>query len=132
VWIGSNYFWGIVGDEWQSSPFTEHLNRYTAATPNGYFPKFYMGSENNKNTQTQTRYLQNAAYLRIKSVQLGYTLPASVLSRIHTQRIRFYFDVENLATFTNLIKTMDPELSISDAKIYPLQRTFSCGVNVIL
>ena len=132
VWIGSNYFWGITGDEWQSSPFTTHLNRYTAATPNGYFPKFYMGQENAKNTQTQTRYLQNAAYLRIKSVQLGYTLPASVLSRIRTQKVRVYFDVENLATFTRLIKTMDPELSISDAKIYPLQRTFSCGINVIL
>lgn len=132
VWIPSNYFWGIVGDEWQSSPFTTHLNRYTAATPNGYFPKYYMSSENNKNTQVQTRYLQNAAYLRIKSVQLGYTLPASMLSRIHTQKVRLYFDVENLATFTKLVKTMDPELSISDAKIYPLQRTFSCGINVIL
>lgn len=132
VWIGSNYFWGITGDEWQSSPFTTHLNRYTADNPNGYFPKYYMSSENNKNTQTQSRYLQNAAYLRIKSVQLGYTLPANILSRIHTQKVRFYFDVENLATFTNLVKTMDPELSISDAKIYPLQRTFSCGINVIL
>lgn len=132
AWIGSNYFWGIVGDEWQSSPFTANLNRWTPGTPNGYFPKYYMSQENGKNTQIQTRYLQNAAYLRIKSVQLGYTLPAGLLSRIHTKKVRVYFDVENLATFTKLLKTMDPELSISDAKIYPLQRTFSCGLNVIL
>ncbi|WP_161596697.1 TonB-dependent receptor [Chitinophaga vietnamensis] len=132
AWIGSNYFWGIVGDEWQSSPFTAQLNRWTPANTNGYFPKFYMSGENGKNTQVQTRYLQNAAYMRIKSVQLGYTLPASLLSRARIQRLRLYFDVENLATFTKLIKTMDPELSISDAKIYPLQRTFSCGINVIL
>ncbi|NLR80237.1 TonB-dependent receptor [Chitinophaga eiseniae] len=133
AWVGSNYFWGITGDEWQSSPFTVQANnRYTASTPNGYFPKYYMSSENGKNTQVQSRYLQNAAYLRIKSVQLGYTLPASMLSPIRMQKVRVYFNVENLATFTKLIKTIDPELSISDAKIYPLQRTFSCGINVIL
>lgn len=133
AWIGSNYFWGITGDEWQSSPFTVQANnRYTAATPNGYFPKYYMNNENGKNTQVQTRYLQNAAYLRVKSVQLGYTLPTGILSRLRTQKVRVYFDVENLATFTKLIKTIDPELSIDDAKIYPLQRTFSCGINVIL
>ncbi len=132
VWIGSNYFWGIVGDEWQSSPFTAQMNRWTPTNLNGYFPKFYMSSENNKNTQVQTRYLQNAAYMRIKNLQLGYTLPKFVINRIHAQKVRVYMSVENLATFTKLIKTMDPELSISDAKIYPLQRTYSCGVNIIL
>ncbi|WP_162946629.1 TonB-dependent receptor [Chitinophaga barathri] len=130
AWVGSNYFWGIVGDEWQSSPFTVHRNRWTPETPNGYFPKYYMSGENGKNTQTQTRYLQNAAYMRIKNVQLGYSLPAHVIQRIKAQKVRFYVSVENLATFTNLVKTMDPELSIGDAKIYPLQRTYSGGLNV--
>ncbi|MBV8253901.1 MAG: TonB-dependent receptor [Chitinophaga sp.] len=132
AWIGSNYFWGIVGDEWQSSPFTAQMNRWTPTNQNGYFPKFYMSGENNKNTQVQTRYLQNAAYLRIKNLQLGYTLPKYMITRIHAQKVRVYMSVENLATFTKLIKTVDPELSISDSKIYPLQRTYSCGINIIL
>ena len=132
AWIGSNYFWGIVGSEWQSSPFTIHYDRWTPANTGGYFPKFYMSGENDKNTQTQTRYLQNAAYMRIKNLQLGYTLPAQLLSHIRAQKVRVYFSVENLATFTKMAKTIDPELSISDAKIYPLQRTWSCGINVIL
>ncbi|TDE09016.1 SusC/RagA family TonB-linked outer membrane protein [Dyadobacter psychrotolerans] len=130
VFIGSNYFFGIVGDEWQSSVFTVHQDRWTPETPEGYYPKFYMSSQNSKNTQTQTRYLQNAAYLRIKNLQLGYSLPSQVMKAIRLQKIRFYVSAENLATFTKLVKTLDPELSIGTGKIYPLQRTFSAGVNV--
>jgi hypothetical protein len=130
AWVGSNYFWGINGDEWQSSPFTVHRDRWSAANPEGYFPKFYMSGENGKNTQTQTKYLQNASYLRIKNVQVGYTLPGHLIRRINAQKVRMYVSLENLATFTSLVKTMDPELSIGDAKIYPLQRTYSLGLNV--
>lgn len=129
VWIGSNYFWGIVGDEWQSSPFTVHANRWSEGNPGGYFPRFYMNGENGKNQVTQTRYLQNAAYMRIKNLQIGYTLPTKIASRAFLQRARIYFSVDNLATFTKLQKTFDPELALSDAKIYPLSRTYSCGVN---
>ena len=130
AWVGSNYFWGVVGDEWQSSPFTVHTNRWTTQNPNGYFPKYYMSGENGKNTQTQTRYLQNASYMRIKNLQLGYSLPRQTIQKLKLQRVRVYVSADNLATFTKLIKTMDPELSISDAKIYPLQRTLSAGLNV--
>jgi len=130
AFINSNYFFGIVGNEWQSSVFTIHQNRWTPENPNGFFPKYYMSDQNSKNTQTQTRYLQNAAYLRIKNMQLGYSLPASVMKAIKLERIRFYVSAENLATFTKLVKTLDPELSIGTGKIYPLQRTFSAGLNV--
>ncbi|WP_316814496.1 TonB-dependent receptor [Pedobacter nyackensis] len=128
--IGGNYFWGIVGDEWQSSLFTTHLDRWTPETPNGYYPKFYMDSENNKNTQTQTRYLQNAAYLRVKNVQLGYTLNKNLVDRIKLGKVRFYFSIENLATFTKFTKALDPELTMSSGKVYPLQRSYSAGLNV--
>jgi len=132
VFIGSNYFWGIQSSEFQSSPFTVHANRWSPANQNGYFPRYYMSDEVNKNYQISTRYLQNAAYMRIKNVQLGYTLPPSIASKVFLKRARLYVSVENLATFTDLIKTMDPELSLSDAKIYPLQRTYSFGINLTL
>ncbi|RQP13583.1 MAG: SusC/RagA family TonB-linked outer membrane protein, partial [Parapedobacter sp.] len=130
VWIGSNYFWGINGDEWQSSVFDVHLDRWTPETPNGYFPRYYLNGEMGKNMNAQTRYLQNAAYLRIKNLQVGYSLPKTLLNSIKFDKVRLYVSIENLATFTKLIKTMDPELSISDAKIYPLQRFYSFGINV--
>lgn len=131
-WISSNYFWGIIGGEWQSTLLTPNMDRYTAETPNGYFPKYYMTSQMNKNMQTQTRYLQNSAYMRVKNLQIGYSIPKPTLRKIGLQRARLYVSVDNLATFTKLQKTIDPELSIGDSKIYPLQRTFSFGLNLTL
>ncbi len=132
AFINSNYFWGIVGNQFQSSVLTSTRDRWKPDNPNGYLPRFYMTTQNNKNTQTQTRYLQNAAYLRIKSMQIGYTLPLAVLNRLHIKKIRIYASAENLATFTKMWSGIDPELAIGTGKIYPLQRTFSFGLNMTL
>ena len=83
-----------------------------------------------KNTQLQSKYVQNAAYLRVKNIQLGYTFPMDWLRKISCQKLRLFVNVENLATWTGLIKTMDPEFATTDGRVYPLQRTWSCGVNV--
>lgn len=134
-WSGSNYFWGIVGNQWQSSPLTTNLNRWTTDNPNGYFPRYYMSGEMNKNMQTSTRYLLNAAYLRMKNLQLGYTLPAELTRKIHITRLRVYGSVENLFTIAPGLHNkfqVDPELLLSDSKIYPIQRTFSVGLNLNL
>jgi TonB-linked SusC/RagA family outer membrane protein len=128
--ISGNYFWGIVNDEWQSSLFTTHLDRWTPDTPDGYYPKMYMSDQSYKNMQTQTRYLQNAAYMRIKNVQVGYTLTKDVLNRISLNKVRFYISLEDLATFTKFTKALDPELTMNDGKVYPLQKSFSAGLSV--
>lgn len=134
-YLNGNYFFGIVGSEWQSSLFTEHLDRWSPENPNGFFPKSYIGGGNNwKNTETQTKYLLNAAYLRIKNLQIGYTIPNSLTSRAKIQKLRFYISVDNLGTFTKMDKhsVLDPENAFSDAKVYPLQRSFSMGANITL
>lgn len=136
AFINSNYFFGITGNVWQSSPFTTNLDRWTPETPNGYFPKYYMSGENAKNQTpngyAQTRYLLNAAYMRIKNVQLGYTLPQHLFGKTGLTKCRVYVSVDNLATFSpmNEHSNLDPELTISDAKIYPMQRNFSFGLNL--
>ena len=127
---GANFFWGFVNAEWQSTYFTVHTDRWTQNNPNGYFPRAYFNT--NKNKQPQTRYLQNAAYMRIKNVQLGYTLPKAITGKANIQKVRIFTDVENLATFTKLIKIVDPEIVNTDAKVYPLQRTWSFGINITL
>lgn len=130
AWVGSNIFWGIVGDQWQSSVLNTHTDRWSENNPDGYFPKYYLSSQNSKNTQVQTRYLQNAAYMRIKNLQIGYSLPKELIRKINFERLRVYTSVDNLATFTNLIENIDPEFSASDGKLYPLQRTWSLGMNI--
>ncbi|MEN6456820.1 MAG: SusC/RagA family TonB-linked outer membrane protein [Prolixibacteraceae bacterium] len=136
----SNFFWGITGNISHSSGFVQQLDRWSESNPDGYYPKYYATTEMYKNMQKQTRYLQSAAYLRVKNIQLGYSLPPYLLNKIGSKKIRLFVNVENLATLTKLIKTMDPEFSNFkgfsaantnfDGKIYPLQRTWACGLNV--
>ncbi|MDR1222240.1 MAG: TonB-dependent receptor [Tannerella sp.] len=133
IWLSdSNLFWGMVSNINYANAYDIHYDRWSENNPDGYFPKLYASDEADKNKQTQTRYLQNAAYLRVKNLQLGYSLPASLLKHISFQKARIFVNVENLLTFTSMIKTIDPELTYgsSDGKIYPLQRTWACGLNI--
>ncbi len=81
----------------------------------------------------QTRYLQNAAYLRIKNVTLGYTFPQALTDRIKVQRVRLFVSGENLYEFSSIKKFVDPE-AINDGYgwAYPFQRKYSFGVNIDL
>lgn len=127
---GSTLFWGFNGNPWNGTMLTVHQDRWTPETPDGYYPRYYMSGEMDKNTEAQTRYLQNAAYMRIKNMQLGYTIPKMILSRVSLSNARVFASVENLATFTKFTKVMDPEFATTRGAIYPLQRTWAFGVNV--
>ncbi len=138
------YFWGASGGMWQSAGFTEHMDFYRDETSpmviagaagvntNSYFAKPYFNT--GKNQQTQTRYLQNAAYLRVKNLQLGYTIPRPVLSKLGVTSLRVYTSAENMFTFTKMSKIFDPETvglsGWNDGKTYPLAKVVSFGLNV--
>lgn len=132
AWLDTNLFWGITsGGQWQSSVLTSNLDRWTPESPNGYFPKYYLSGQMSKNTMAQTRYLQNAAYMRVKNLQVGYSFPKSLINKIILEKLRIFVSVDNLFTFSGMPKSIDPEFATSDGKIYPLQRTWSCGMNVV-
>ena len=95
---------------WQSACFEDHLDYWTENNTGAYYPKPYFGGIQ-KNQQTQTRYLQSAAYLRCKNIQLGYTLPKSLLSPAGISNCRIYLSCDNLFTITSLSDIFDPELS---------------------
>lgn len=134
---GSSYFWGIKGDFWWSQGLDQHVDYFRAKPSNdlpvnidSYYPRPIFSSD--KNYQTQTRYLQNAAYIRLKNVQLGYTLPKHITSKIGVSRLRIYLSGENLWTGTSLSTLFDPE-TIDGGKggcVYPLSKTFSCGLSL--
>jgi TonB-linked SusC/RagA family outer membrane protein len=124
-------FWGIPNSEWQAGLFTVHSDRWTPETTDGYFPKYYMTNPmNSKNQQVQSKYVQDASYLRFKNLQIGYTLPKQILSKAGISKLRVYVSGENLATVTDFIKTIDPEFLSNGGLIYPLQRTWSIGLNL--
>lgn len=130
---GQPYFWGVVGDEWQSCGFKEHLDYWSETNKNAYYPKPYLNGSTQKNQQTQTRYLQSAAYMRCKNIQLGYTLPQAITEKAGMNRVRAYLSCDNLFTVTGLSKIFDPEAlngGWGSGKLYPLQRTIAVGLNV--
>ncbi|MGV3560980.1 SusC/RagA family TonB-linked outer membrane protein [Larkinella arboricola] len=78
----------------------------------------------------QTRYLLSAAYVRVKNVTIGYTLPAVLTRRIKVNRVRVFASGENLFEFSKLKKYVDPE-SVNDGYgwAYPFQRKMAVGLN---
>ena len=147
-WQGSNMFWGVTNIIWQSAGLKEH-NDYFRAEQTGlpgheisintdaYYPRPLVGRGSDgptKNHKVQTRYLQDASYLRLKNLSIGYTLPVSLTSKIGINKFRLYVSGENLLTFTKLSKLFDPETLSGGyggwGNSYPLSRTFSCGINV--
>jgi TonB-linked SusC/RagA family outer membrane protein len=136
-WVSGAYFWGATGGMWQSAGFTEHWDFFRGednplgANLNAYYPRPLFTS--GKNMQTQSRYLQDASYLRMKNIQLGYTLPKSITSKAGMQSVRVYVSGDNLATISSMSKIFDPETiggAWGDGKLYPLSKTISVGLNV--
>lgn len=121
--LGS-YFWGFTG-EWDT-PLTTALDYWTEDNRDAYFPRpsMWMGG----NRAPSSRYMQDASYLRLKNVTLGYTIPSKIMSKVGISRLRVYTQAENILTFTSLIKSVDPE-TLGNLT-YPLNKKFSIGVNL--
>lgn len=131
LWLGGTYFWGTNGGMWQSNVFTEHLDYWTPENTDAYYAR---PSWTGRNHQTQTGYLQNGAYCRLKNITLGYTLPQTLTGKAGIENVRVYVSGDNLLTFTQMSKIFDPEnigsLYGDSGKTYPLQRVISVGVNI--
>jgi TonB-linked SusC/RagA family outer membrane protein len=118
---------------------TEVLNRWTPTNPTNEMPKAAFNDPRQNNRQSD-RWVENGAYMRIKSVQLGYTFPSTFLKKsLKTEddmSFRVYLQAQNLFTFTQY-KGFDPEVgSFSttsagvDGGTYPQPRTFSGGIQL--
>jgi len=81
------------------------------------------------NTALSDFWTINASYLRVKNLQVGYTLPGSVLNTVHINQLRVYFSAENLFSFNHYRKGWDPEIN-TGGSFYPILATFTMGVNV--
>jgi len=158
----ANLFFGIVrggspGSEsglFKNSPALDYWRPADEASilgpnTNAYFAKPYFTAELDKNRLDQSRYVLNAAYIRLKSFQIGYTVPQGISQKVHVNKARLYISGENLLTFTKLPKLLDPETALaSDSRnrtdttlgslngeqllgaIYPIARTISFGINL--
>lgn len=121
--------------------YKEHLDYWRdassklGANPGAYFPKPYsvFDGDNSKAFGRPTdRYLQNGAYLRMKNIRLGYTIPAKITNRVLIKNANIYISGENLFVIKN-IDLLDPEQvggRNGDGRTYPLSKTISFGLNI--
>lgn len=130
----TNLFWNLRGNIWQGSYTKASQDYWTPDNRDAYYPKPYINGEHTKNTQFQTKYLQNAAYLRLKNIQLGYTIPQRIMDKIAVlHSVNFYLSGDNLWTKTKLHKNFDPETlggGWGGGKIYPPSKVYAFGMKL--
>lgn len=109
------------------------LGRWTGEGTSNTYPRFVLGD--NVNWQSSDLYVYDGSYLRLKNIQLGYTLPEALTRKVFISSLRVYVAAENLLTFTKY-HGFDPEISSGstslgiDRGVYPQAKTWTVGVNV--
>jgi TonB-linked SusC/RagA family outer membrane protein len=95
-----------------------------------YFPAPHLSTNDNKNKQTQSRFVQNAAYIRMKNLTLNYNLPTNLINKIKLSRAQVYFSGMNLWEYTKMHKPLDPENVYTTDQEYYFQRIFTLGIKI--
>lgn len=103
-------------------------NPWSLDNRNGAWPRMKGNTQNR--TQT-TFWLDDLSFLRVKNLQLGYTIPKKFLQKINVNGFRVFASAENLTTFTSF-RGLDPEKSGRSDDLYPILRSYSLGINLSL
>ena len=139
----------------QMNIFEDQLDYWTTSNTDARFPRPYInasfgslaglpGNSGCNNFAPQTKYLNNLAYLRIKNLTVGYTLPQKLTQKIFIEKFRVYFSAQNLFTFDHIGGKMDPELTGGWSSSFdiagvdmryagramPFNRQWTCGVQL--
>jgi len=132
-------FWGPYSRPYYSfvpEKFTDDV--WTPENPDAYFPLMRgyiaLNSRGSLNVKSD-KYLQDLAYIRLKNLTVGYTLPMNLLEKAKISRARIYVSGENLFTLTKLRSDyIDPEQAAAEVngRAYPFSRTFSLGIDITL
>jgi TonB-linked SusC/RagA family outer membrane protein len=131
---GNKIFQGLRRLDIGNSNFqTKVLSRWTGEGTSTTFPRLVSNDPNGNFGRMSDFYLEDGDYLRLKLVQLGYTIPTSLTNKISASRLRFYVTAENLLTFTKYTG-YDPEIGGGvfgiDKGFYPQARSFIAGVQL--
>lgn len=135
-----NLVWSDLNEgEGDNNATTDQLNRWTSNNTNTNVPRAVTGNPG-QNTRPSSRFIEDASYLRIQNVQLGYDF-SSLVKKLNTTRLRLYLSASNLFTFTNY-SGYNPEIgkltegdrsSLTkgiDYAMYPIPRNFEMGIEV--
>jgi hypothetical protein len=145
----AEFFWGQYNRPYNKVPNFHLGNIWTPENTNAYFPRYMSRAAASSTSRTlgapQTKYLQNIAYMILKNIQIGYTLPKNLVSKIGASDLKVYFSGENLWSYSplyKLVKQLDVENTgksdqlftsgnAGDGYNYPMLKSMSFGLSVV-
>jgi TonB-linked SusC/RagA family outer membrane protein len=118
----------------QSGDFGNYLTdfangRWTTENPSSEKPRTFNREDEYWISQANTYWYRDTDYIRLKNIQLGYTLPTEMIGKVGLKTARIYVNAINLATWDSF-KVFDPETDNQDGTVYPQKKTFNVGVNL--
>ena len=138
-WLDSPVFWGYKTGIWWAN-LNDYIidNSWSETNTNAYYP---IPTWSDRSKQTQTKYLQNGAFIRLKDVTLSYTIPKALINKYGIGQLKVFVSGQNLWEATGLYKYLDPDavgrrdnngnLKVDDnGSVYPFTRSYSFGINV--
>ena len=117
---------GDFGNYWKE----DFDGRWTAENPNASKPRASNRSDEYWRSQRNTYLLHNTNYIRLKNLELGYTVPGKIVSRLGIANLRFYVNGNNIATYCPGLKGFDPEDNNTGGINYPLARVVNGGLSL--
>lgn len=147
-WPGTDnsLFWGPYNRPYSWHPEDVVNNMWSEENPDAYFPRLRGYTALNSRAQLtvqQSKYLQNVAYVRLKNLTVGYTLPSQAISRLGISNARIFLTGQNLWTYSpmfKITKNLDPEViegadpemnrNAGNGMAYPMLKTYTLGINV--
>ena len=127
---GSDYFIPGSGAGVLGNVYTNYTDCWTEENPSQdvFWPRLSQ-STNTNNNRASTFWKKNMSFLRLKTLEIGYSLPKNVVNKISAKSIRFFASGNNLF-YISKFKLWDPELATSDGLKYPSMRSLMLGVEV--
>lgn len=118
----------------QSGDFGNFLSdfadgRWTTENSTSEKPRTFNREDEYWISQANTYWYRNTDYLRLKNIQLGYTLPTTLVSKVGLKTVRIYINSINLITMDSF-KVFDPETDNQDGTVYPQKKTYNAGINL--
>ncbi|MCC5935876.1 MAG: TonB-dependent receptor [Lunatimonas sp.] len=130
-------FWPSDGNWTWFFPFNAgHVEKYfitdswSEDNRDAYFAHPHISTNDKKNIRPQSRFIQNAGYIRLKNLSVGYDIPYNIINSIGMQNANVYFAGMNLWEYSPIRKPLDPETIYAGAIEYPMQRIYTLGVRI--
>ena len=138
VWAFSQDRYGqilsdLVEDRWVDKETAATLGIPANENPNASYPRMVLCENNagHNNYRASSYWMRDVSYLRLKNLEIGYSLPQGVLNTLHLENFRVYLQGTNVLTWSSF-KLWDPEMGSSDGEAYPITRSFTAGIQINL